>query len=103
CYGLAWPLRPLPLLLADFVVLGCANGVLLISIDTYVQSTVPEALRGRVWGVRFTLTQGVYAVGVLAAGALATGAALGPLLAVCGLILFVPALVAAFVPVVRDV
>ena len=103
CYALAWPLRPLSLLLADFVVLGCANGVLLISIDTYVQGTVPKALRGRVWGVRFMLTQGVYAVGVLVAGALATGVPLGPLFVVCGLILFVPALVAAFVPIVRDV
>ena len=103
CYALAWPLRPLPLLLVDLVVLGCANGMLLISIDTYVQSTVPEALRGRVWGVRFMLTQGVFAIGVLAAGALATGAPLGPLFVVCGFILFVPALIAAFVPVVRDV
>ncbi len=30
------------------------------SIDTYVQSVVPKALRGRVRGARFTLTQGVY-------------------------------------------
>ena len=103
CYALTWALPVLPLVLIDFVVLGAANSAVLISIDTYIQATVPERLRGRVWGVRFTLTQGVYAVGVLAAGALATGVELGPLFALCGLILFVPALVGLFVPAIRDV
>jgi MFS family permease len=102
-YALTWALPVLPLVLADFVVLGAANSALLISIDTYIQETVPQRLRGRVWGVRFALTQGVYALGVLAAGALATGVALGPLFALCGSILFVPAVVALFVPAVRDV
>ncbi len=103
CYTLPWALGTLPLVLADFVVLGAANAVMLISIDTYVQSVVPEHLRGRVWGARFTLTQGVYAIGVLAAGALAAVVSLGPLFAVCGAIVFVPALVGFFLPVVRDV
>ena len=103
CYALPWALGTLPLVLADFVVLGAANAVMLISIDTYVQSVVPEHLRGRVWGARFTLTQGVYAIGVLAAGGLAATVSLGPLFAVCGAIVFVPALVGFFLPVVRDV
>jgi MFS family permease len=93
----------LPLILADFAVIGTANAAVLISIDTYVQSVVPNALRGRVWGTRFTLTQGVYALGVLVAGALATTVGLGPLFGLCGLIVFVPALVGFFVPVVRDI
>jgi MFS family permease len=103
CYALPWHLHALPLVLADFVVLGIANAVMLTSIDTYVQSAVPAALRGRVWGVRFTLTQGVYALGVLVAGALATTVGLGPLFGLCGLIVFVPALIGLFLPVVRDV
>ncbi len=103
CYALPWVLHALPLVLADFVVLGAANAAMLISIDTYVQTVVPEALRGRVWGARFTLTQGVYAVGVLVAGALATTVGLGPLFGLCGLIVFVPALIGLFVPAVRDV
>lgn len=103
CYSLPWVMHALPLVLADFVVLGAANAAVLISIDTYVQTVVPEALRGRVWGARFTLTQGMYAVGVLVAGALATHVGLGPLFGLCGLIVFVPALVGLFVPVVRDV
>jgi MFS family permease len=103
CYALPWVLHALPLVLTDFVVLGAANAAVLISIDTYVQTIVPEALRGRVWGARFTLTQGVYALGVLVAGALATSVGLGPLFGLCGLIVFVPALIGLFVPVVRDV
>jgi MFS family permease len=103
CYALPWALHALPLILADFVVLGAANAAMLISIDTYVQTVVPEALRGRVWGARFTLTQGVYALGVLVAGALATTVGLGPLFGLCGLIVFVPALIGLFVPAVRDI
>ena len=103
CYTVPWVVHSLPLVLADFVVLGAANAAALISIDTYVQSVVPKALRGRVWGTRFTLTQGVYALGVLVAGALATTVGLGPLFGLCGLIVFVPALVGLFVPVVRDI
>ncbi len=38
--------------------LGLANAAALIAIDTYLQQAVPEHLRGRVFGVRFTLTQG---------------------------------------------
>ena len=64
---------------------------------------MPEALRGRVWGARFTLTQGVYAAGVLVAGALATSVGSGPLFGLCGLVVFVPALIGLFVPIVRDI
>lgn len=103
CYALPWALHSLPLIMVDFVVLGFANSGVLISIDTYIQATVPEELRGRVWGVRFTLTQGVYALGVLSAGALAAGVGLGPLFGLCGLILIVPATIGLLVPAVRDV
>jgi MFS family permease len=103
CCALPWLLHSLPLILIDLVVLGAANAAMLISIDTYVQATVPANLRGRIWGVRFTLTQGAYAVGVLVAGALAATVALGPLFGLCGLIVFVPALVGLFLPAVRDI
>jgi MFS family permease len=103
CCTLPWAIHALPLVLVDFVVLGCADAAVLISIDTYVQTIVPEKLRGRVWGARFTLTQGVYALGVLVAGALATTVGLGPLFGLCGLIVFVPAVIGLFLPVVRNV
>ena len=103
CCALPWALHSLMLIVPGLIVLGVANSVVLISIDTYVQTIVPDRLRGRIWGMRLTLTQGAYAIGVLAAGALAAVFALGPLFGLCGLIVFVPALIGLFLPVVRDV
>ena len=74
----------------------------LIAIDTYVQRVVPEHVRGRVWGSRFMLTQGAYAVSVLTAGALLTVVGPQTLFVVAGLVVAVPALVAVFVPALRD-
>ncbi len=54
-----------------FAVLGIANSFALIAVDTYLQEAVPQELSGRVFGVRFTLAQGTYAVSVLVGGALA--------------------------------
>jgi DHA3 family macrolide efflux protein-like MFS transporter len=85
-----------------FAVVGVANAAALISIDTYVQQTVPEHIRGRVWGSRFTLTQGSYAVSVLAGGALAGVADVRVLFVVFGLLVALPALFAFFVPALRD-
>jgi hypothetical protein len=45
----------------------------------------------------------VFALGVLVAGALATTVGLGPLFGLCGLIVFVPAVIGLFLPVVRNV
>ena len=85
-----------------FAFIGIANAGGLISIDTYVQRVVPEHVRGRVWGSRFMLTQGAYAVSVLAAGALAGVVGVQPLFVVAGLVVAVPALLAFFVPALRD-
>ena len=54
-----------------FAIFGIANAVVLIAVDTYLQQVVPDGMRGRVLGTRFTLTQGMYAVSVLVGGALA--------------------------------
>ena len=85
-----------------FAVIGAANAGGLIAIDTYVQRVVPEHVRGRVWGSRFMLTQGAYAVSVLAAGALLNLVGPRTLFVVAGLVVAVPALVAVFVPTLRD-
>lgn len=85
-----------------FAILGVANAAALIAIDTYLQNVVPEHLRGRVFGTRFTLTQGVYAAGVLAGGALATVVDVRTLFIVCGLLIAVPALAGLFVREIRD-
>jgi len=79
-----------------------ANAVLLIAIDTYLQETIPAGLRGRVLGARFTITQGVYALGVLGAGALAVFVDLDWLFVGVGLIVALPALVGLLTPAVRD-
>ena len=84
----------LPAVLVMFVVVGLADAAFLVSVDTYLQRIVPEAIRGRVWGVRFTLTQSAYAIGVLVAGALAAGLAVGPLFVACGALVAAPAVVA---------
>lgn len=85
-----------------FALIGVANAAALISIDTYVQQVVPEEIRGRVWGSRFTLTQGAYAVSVLAGGALAGVLDVRALFIVVGLMVAGPALLAFAVPALRD-
>jgi MFS transporter, DHA3 family, macrolide efflux protein len=85
-----------------FAVFGLANAVALIAVDTYLQQAVPEALRGRVFGVRFTLTQGTYALSVLAAGALAAFVAVPVLFVIAGVIVAVPALIGLTVRDIRE-
>jgi MFS family permease len=87
--------------MVPFFVLGLADAAAMISIDTYVQQTVPEQLRGRVWTARFTLTQSVYAFSVLAGGAAAGFIDVQTLFVACGIIVAVPALVGIFIPAVR--
>jgi len=84
-----------------FGFVGIANAVALISMDTYVQQVVPEHIRGRVWGSRFTLTQGTYAISVLAGGALAGVVDVRALFVAIGVLVAVPALIAFFVPALR--
>ncbi len=87
---------------SPFAAAGVANAASLIAIDTYVQAIVPEALRGRVWTMRFTFTQGAYALSVLAGGALAGFVDIRLLLAVAGAIIAVPALVGFFSRTLRE-
>lgn len=84
-----------------FFILGVADAAALISIDTYFQQTVPVQLRGRVWGVRFTLTQGVYALSVLAGAAAAGFIDVQTLFLICGVIVAVPGIAGVFVAAVR--
>lgn len=84
-----------------FVIVGVADAAALIAIDTYVQEVVPEELRGRVWGTRFTLTQGTYAVAVIVAGALATVVDVRALFVVAGLLVALPALAGLLLPEIR--
>ena len=84
------------------LLVGIANAGALIAIDTYVQQAVPESLRGRVWGSRFTLTQGTYAFSALAAAALASVVDIRALFIVAGALIAIPAIAGVFVPEIRD-
>jgi MFS family permease len=87
-----------------FFFTGIGNAVFLISVDTYFQQTVPEGLRGRVLGARFTLTQGLYAFSVLGGGALAgTSVGVRPLFIVAGVVVAAAGIGGLFVRDVRDV
>jgi MFS family permease len=94
----------LVVVVVPLVALGAANAAFLISVDTYFQQTVPEHLRGRVWGVRFTLTQGLYALSVLGGGALAgTSIGVRPLILVAGVVVAAAGIGGLCVRDVRDV
>jgi MFS family permease len=72
---------------------GIANAIVLIAVDTYLQEIVPQGIRGRVLGTRFTITQGMYAASVLAGAALAGVFDVTALLVVAGGVVVVSALV----------
>lgn len=85
-----------------FLIVGIANAVVLIAIDTYVQEVVPEGLLGRVWGARFALTQGTYALSVVIGGALAAIVDVRLLFIGAGVLVAVPGITALFVRQIRS-
>lgn len=85
-----------------FAVFGLANAAALIALDTWLQHVVPERLRGRVFGARFTLTQGTYALSVLVGGALAGLVDVRVLLIAAGGLMAAPGILAVFVRDIRE-
>lgn len=81
------------LALLPFFINGAADVLVLISIDTFFQQHVPEHLRGRVWGVRFTVSQSVLALSVLAGGAAAGVVSVRVLFVVAGCVVALPGVV----------
>lgn len=100
-FALIGVINELHLSLIPFFVVGVANAVAMISIDTYCQQVVPEPLRGRVWGTRFTLTQGVFALSVLIGAAAATRVNIPLLFIVCGAVVALPGLLGVFIGSIR--
>jgi MFS family permease len=101
CIAVLGAVTSLPAALVALAFAGAANSVAVISINTYFQQTVREDLLGRVLGVRFALTQGVYALSVLAAAALATTVDVSTLFIACGTVVALPALVGVYIAAVR--
>jgi MFS family permease len=87
---------------APFALFGVANAVVLIAVDTYLQETTPEGIRGRVLSTRFTLTQGIYAASVLVGGALAGAVDVRLLFSVAGAIVALSAVVGLLSREVRE-
>ena len=85
-----------------FAVFGMANAAALIAVDTYMQEVVPQGMRGRVLGTRFTLTQGMYALSVLVGSALAGIVDVRTLFVVAGAIVVASALVGLLSREVRE-
>lgn len=85
-----------------YMVAGAANACALLAVDTYVQEVTPEPLRGRVWGTRFTLTQGAYATSVLAGAALAGVLDTRVLFIFTGVLIAASAVIGLFVRDIRE-
>ena len=85
-----------------FAAFGIANAVALVTVDTYLQQVVPERLRGRVFGVRFTLTQSTWSLSVLVGSALAGWIDIRVLFIVAGVVVAIPAVAGLFAREVRD-
>jgi MFS family permease len=85
-----------------FAVFGVANATVLIAVDTYLQQSTPDGIRGRVLGTRFTLTQGTYALSVLVGGALAGVLDVRLLFVVAGAIVALSAVVGGLSREVRE-
>lgn len=85
-----------------FLAAGAANAGALLAVDTYVQEVTPEPLRGRIWGTRFTLTQGTYAASVLAGAALVGTLDVRVLFIVAGAVVAVSAAAGLFIREIRE-
>jgi DHA3 family macrolide efflux protein-like MFS transporter len=85
-----------------FALFGLFNAVALIAVDTWLQDVVPERLRGRVFGARFTLTQGTYALSALVGAALAGVFDVRALFIVAGVLMAIPGIAALFVREIRE-
>jgi len=92
-----------PITLALFAVLGFVNVLAFIPTVVLFQESTPQPLIARVFGARIALTNLTWIVILLFGGALAEQIGVDVVLAVAGLVTLTTAIVAAFVPAIRDV
>jgi hypothetical protein len=92
-----------PVTLALFAVLGFVNVLAFIPTVMLFQEATPQTLIARVFGARIALTNFTWLVILLFGGALAEKIGVEVVLAFAGLVTLVTAVVAAFVPAIRDV
>ncbi len=95
-------LPPLIVLLVIGAILGVAYGPVNPIINTVIQSSTPEALRGRVTGVVISLTYAAGPLGYLLAGPLVDGLGIGMAFLLIGGLALVTMLPAVFTRTLRE-
>ncbi|MDP9280843.1 MAG: MFS transporter [Chloroflexota bacterium] len=91
------------LALGLFALLGAANVFFFVPTVTILQEATPSEVRARVFGARIAITNLSWLPLVLISGVLGDAIGVNVLIAMAGLVTVVTAVVASFVPAVRDV
>jgi hypothetical protein len=86
-----------------FGVLGAANVLFFVPTVTIMQEATPQDIRARVFGARIALTNLSWLPLVLVSGVLGDAIGVNVLIAVAGLVTVATAVIASFVPAIRDV
>ncbi len=86
-----------------FAVLGAANVLYFVPTVTIMQEATPPEIRARVFGARIALTNLSWLPLVLVSGVLGDAIGVNVLIALAGLVTVVTAVIASFVPAIRDV
>ena len=89
--------------LALFAVLGAANVLYFVPTVTIMQEATPPEIRARVFGARIALTNLSWVPLVLVSGVLGDAIGVNVLIALAGLVTVTTAVIASFVPAIRDV
>jgi MFS family permease len=91
------------LALGLFALLGAANVLFFVPTVTILQEATPSEVRARVFGARIAITNLSWLPLVLISGVLGDAIGVNVLIAIAGLVTVVTAVVASFLPVIRDV
>jgi DHA3 family macrolide efflux protein-like MFS transporter len=86
-----------------FGVLGAANVLFFVPTVTIMQEATPQEIRARVFGARIALTNLSWLPLVLVSGVLGDAIGVNVLIAFAGLVTVATAVIASFVPAIRDV
>lgn len=88
--------------LALFGLLGAANVIFYVPTVTILQEATPAEIRARVFGARIALTNLSWLPLVLVSGVLGDAIGVNVLIAVAGLVTVSTAVIASFIPAIRD-
>ena len=86
-----------------FFLMGGANVLFFVPTVTIMQQATPSEIRARVFGARIALTNLSWLPLVFISGALGDAIGVNVLIAVAGLVTVATAVIASYVPAIRDV